>query len=461
MAPGHRQSIRGLSPGPSPRAYRQSNLSYATHGHYHSSPFPEPAVDHGKTLPMHDGEGTESTVSTTAPSTIWDDLEDLKHRMRKLELTGKLPVSSDAAMSNGFGERPPTATTTMTTISSSPKHGRADDLSAGATTVKGPETTELHPLLHAALAKSKPLIDSNTYMALEATASDALTLAAMTAPGASQAAAPATTIDRRLRRKADSMCRSLTELCIALTADKSEGDAPGSQAHRRNAGRSISIHHDSERGQESRYTRATSEDPDLRASSRVMDRLEARRASLLQSKPPYSPRSSPREANTPTQTTTSPLTTSRLDRPSILRRATITSDHADERSTSRAVTEVAHFRPTPSSAERPRREYTSQHPLPTSSLHSSVSQHTLSTSSQHSPSVPSSLPVRRTFFSSPSLQSPSTPDVRPISRRYLERGPTSPKSVDTARAAEARRERLASFGAFGNGNGAQRGARVA
>lgn len=441
-AHGPRQSIRELSPGHSPRAYRQSNLSYTTNGHYRSSPFPDPTVDHGKRAPMPDEEGTESTVSTTAPSTIWDDVEDLKHRMRKLELTGTLPVSSDAAVSNVFGERPPTATTTMTTISSSPNHGRADGLATGATTARGLETVELHPLLHSALAKSKPFIDPDIYVALAATASDALTLAAMTAPGTSQAAAPATTIDRRLRRKADSMCRSLTELCIALAAEKSERDSPGSHPHRSTAGRSISIHHDPESGQDMVYLRAASEDPELRSSSQVMNRLEARRASLLHSNTHHAPRSSPREANTPTQTTASLLTTGRT----ISRRATLATDRSDERPPSRPVTEISHFRPTPSSAERPRREYTSQHPLPTMS--------------QHSPSAPSSLPVRRTFFSAPSMDSPLTPSVRPSGKRYLDRGPTPPKSVETARAAEVRRERMASFGGFGNGNGngVQRGA---
>ncbi|MCJ1465798.1 hypothetical protein MMC07_004417 [Pseudocyphellaria aurata] len=447
-AHAHRQSLRDSSPGSSPRAYRQSNLSYATNGHYDSSPIPNPAVDQGKRSQIRDGEGTESTVSTTAPSTIWDEVEDLKHRMRKLELTGKMPLSSDAAMSNVFAERPPTATTTMTTISSSPKHGRADGFSPGATTVRGPETAELHPLLHEALAKSKPFIDPNIYMALEATASDALALAAMTAPRASQAAPPATTIDRRLRRKADSMCRSLTELCIAITTEKSDRDSPNSQPHRRHADRSISIHHDSENGQEPTYRRSASEDPELRSGSRVLNRLEARRASLLNSNTTHSPRSSPREANTPTQSSTSPLTTSRLDRPS--RRATLATDHSGERPTSRAITEVAHFRPSPSSAERPRREYTSQHPLPTPS--------------QLSPSVPSPLPMRRTFFSAPSMQSPSTPPVRPNGKIYLDRGPTPPKP--TGRAAEVRRERMASFGGAPNGNGngneGQRGtARVA
>jgi len=85
---------------------------------------------------MHDApetpraaEGTESTVSTTAPSTVWDELEDLKSRIHRLELTGKLPATSGAAMSHASNERPATATTTVTTMSSSPKRGRGNSIS--------------------------------------------------------------------------------------------------------------------------------------------------------------------------------------------------------------------------------------------------------------------------------------------------------------------------------------------
>lgn len=428
---GRRQSIRESSPNLSSRAYKQSNLSYSANGHYGASPLPD-SMD-AKRPQIHHADGTASTVSTTAPSTIWDDVEDLKHRMRKLELTGKLPPTSEAAISNVFSERPPTATTTMTTISSSPKFGRRGSVSPS--TVRGTETAEIHPLLHSALAKSKPLIEPSVFRALEATASDALVLAAMATPGGSQAAPSVTGVDRRFRRKADSMCRSLTELCIALTQEKSERDAVNSQTRTTKGERIVSIHHNVESGPGSRYLRASSEDPEMRSSSRLLNRLEVRRASTLQFAPPMTHRDSPPEANTPTQemtTTTIPSTTSRLDRPStLLRRKAPTSEVADASPSSRPLAEISHYRSYPSSVERAQREHTSQQ--------------LISAPSQHSTSVQSSLPVRRNYFSTAS-SSPTTPMVQPGSRRYLDRG-TTPPSVESARAAaDIRRERMAAVG---------------
>lgn len=442
---GRRQSVRDSSPELNSRTYKQSNLSYSNKVQFDSAPFgeaPNSIAGHGKRPQVHHADGTESTVSTTAPSTIWDEVEDLKHRMRKLELTGKLPMSSDAAISNVFGDRPPTATTTMTTISSSPKHGRVDSLSPGATTVRGTETADIHPLLHSALAKSKPLIDPTIYRALEAAASDALTLAARTTPGLSQATTSANGTDRQLRRKADSMCRSLTELCIALTEVKSDREPQTPVQPGRTGMAPISIHHGGENSnQEPRFLRASSEDPEMRASSRVMSRLEARRASLAHLNHPHSRRASPHETNntpTPPATMTKTGAAGRLETPPALPR-TSTVDPNDEISTSRAITEIARFRPSPSSAERPPREYTSQHPLPKTT--------------QPSPSVQLSIPTRRTFFSATPARSPTTPNVQPGSRRYLDRGTTPPSSVESARAAEVRRERMASLGGYGNGAG--------
>ena len=441
-----RKSIRESSPERSLRTYKHSYLAYSTNGRYNSSPFsgaPDSMVDAGKRPQTHHGDGTASTVSTTAPSTIWDDVEDLKHRIRKLELTGKLPVSSDAAIATVFGERPPTATTTMTTISSSPKYGRIDSLSPGAATIRGPETADLHPLLHAALAKSKPLIDANIYKALEATASDALTLAAMATPGPLTATGGT---DRQIRRKADNICRSLTELCISLTAEKLERDSAAGYAQAANGERSTSVHRSIESGQESKYLRASSEGPEMRPTSRVMSRLEARRASLVQFNTPHTRRTSPPEAVTPTQTAgITPVSSSRFNRPVslFLRRTARATESPDERPTSRAITEIAHSRPSPSSAERAPREYTSQHPLPSPS--------------RRSPSVQSSLPVRRSYFSITSIQSPATPTtVQQGGRRFLDRGTTPPSSVESARAGEMRRERMASLGNYGNGVGTQR-----
>lgn len=427
---GRRQSIRESSPNLSSRAYKQSNLSYSNSGHYGSLPFPDSSD--AKRPQIHHADGTASTVSTTAPSTIWDDVEDLKHRMRNLELTGKVPLTSEAAISNVFSGRPPTATTTMTTISSSPKLGRRGSVSPS--TVRGTETAEIHPLLHSALAKSKPLIEPSVFRALEATASDALVLAAMATPGGSKSATSVTGVDRRFRRKADSMCRSLTELCIAVTQEKSERDAANGQTRTMKGERIVSIHHNVESGPGSRYPRASSEDPEMRSSSRLLDRLEVRRASMLQFAPPVTHRDSPLEANTPTQemtTTTIPSRTIRLDRPSTLhRRKEPTSEATDASSSSRSLAEISYYRSYPSSAGRAQHGYTSQQ--------------LLSTPSQHSTSIQSSLPVRRNYFTTSS--SPTTPTVQPGSRRYLDRG-TTPPSVETARAAaDVRRERMAAVG---------------
>ncbi|KAL7946226.1 hypothetical protein V8C42DRAFT_319940, partial [Trichoderma barbatum] len=167
-------------------------------------------------------EGTESTTSTNAPSTVWDELDELKSRIHRLELTGKLPPTSAAALIKASEERPPTATTTVTTMSLSPKKS-----AAGQQTDAGSSTSsqrEAHSNLHSALTKIKANLSPEVFRALETAANDALALSAMMGtpgqPGpisgsASVAGGPAVT-DRQLRRRTDSVCRSLTELCIAL-----------------------------------------------------------------------------------------------------------------------------------------------------------------------------------------------------------------------------------------------------
>lgn len=204
--------------------YKASGLSYSRN--YGSSPLIK-AVDFqnrtGSEL-IHGVEGTESTASTTAPSTVWDELDDLKSRIHRLELTGKLPSTSGAAVSRLAEERPATATTTVTTMSMSPKRqgpGQVAESSSTTTTSQ----KEAHPILHAALAKSKPFLSPEVYQALEAAANDAMSLSSMMgSPGqtgpvsgaASVIGAGGAVVDRQLRRKADSVCRSLTELCVAL-----------------------------------------------------------------------------------------------------------------------------------------------------------------------------------------------------------------------------------------------------
>jgi hypothetical protein len=169
------------------------------------------------------GDGTESTTSTNAPSTVWDELDDLKSRIHRLELTGKLPPTSAAALIKASEERPPTATTTVTTMSISPRKPAAgQQTDAGSTTSS---QREAHSNLHSALTKIKAILSPEVYRALETAANDALALSSMMGtpgqPGPISGSAsvvsggPAVT-DRQLRRRTDSVCRSLTELCIAL-----------------------------------------------------------------------------------------------------------------------------------------------------------------------------------------------------------------------------------------------------
>lgn len=428
---GRRRSIREPSPGVTARNYKQSNLSYTSNGDYGSSQIQSsPAYGQDPGRETSQVAGTASTVSTTAPSTVWDELDDLKSRLRKLELTGVLPKSSNAAMSNVLNERPPTSTTTMTTTSSSPKRRQVGSISPEASTIKTLGITNLHPLLHSALAKAKSLVKTDLYQALEATASDALHLAAMTgsqgaSPSAASVVGPASTIDRQLRRNADNMCRSLTELCIVLTEERRSESLRLQQDNRDTTSTEIALPNP-------RLVHDPSDEPEIKTSSRVMSRLEARRASLMTSSPVNGHRGgSPQEATTPTQTTT-PVS-SRMKRASaVFSRNPANEQEVDNpyirRPLSRANTEIGQTRSSPQT--RPSREYTSQHPMPNHS--------------QRSPTIQSSLPTRKGYFTS-TTSSPLTPSVPPGSKRYLDRS-TPPSSADSARLAEARQRRIASLG---------------
>lgn len=166
-----------------------------------------------------------STASTTAASSVWDELDDLKSRIRRLEVTGRMPASGAGNASNSSGDRPRTATTTVTTVSSSPRTNAAAGISPINSTFGGSNpsstnnTTTSHPLLHTALAKSKAVMPPDVYRHLELAAKDALDMA--NTVGAPGSGAPTVAgVDRNVRRKADSVCRSLTELCLALSENR-------------------------------------------------------------------------------------------------------------------------------------------------------------------------------------------------------------------------------------------------
>ena len=410
---GRRRSIQATSAGFGLNATEHSHPTRRSR--YASPPYEEPSKR---------GEGTESTVSTQAASTVWDELDDMKSRIRQLELTGKLPSSSNAAISNALGDRPPTAGTTMTTLSSSPKRLHRQSMSPEhSTKPREPDMAGVHPLLHSALKRAKETISSDVYRNLEATATDALAMAAI----AGDEFAQENGMERQLRRKADGLCRSLTELCIALAEEKAESQSPGLR-HHAGSKEGTPLTHNDEGTRDSRFLRGVSEDPELRASSRVMSRLESRRTSLLVSGVSQNPRDMSQEpASTPTQ----PATTfvSKLDRTnSVLRRRERDEESKISRAPSRAATEAGQMRPSPQT--RMSREYVSNHPLPNPP--------------QRSPSVQSSLAMPKSYFHGAS-NSPITPkNILPGTKRYLPG--SNPPSTDSTRVAEARQRRMASLG---------------
>ncbi|KAK3674659.1 hypothetical protein LTR78_005381 [Recurvomyces mirabilis] len=237
------------------------------------------------------GASTNSVDSDTA-DTVWDELDELKSRIKKLEFTGKIPPTSGAAISGSSSERPRTATTAPTTIDSSPKVERKSEPEIrpmqrqNENTTGGPAAANIHPLLHSALAKAKPLLNALLYRSLEATAADALQLAALSGSAGPQGTTFSaasiinglTVSDRHVRRKADSMCRNLTDLTLALCEGKHEAisitaspitfdpvrGSPMIRYSRNSIGRDESV----DRGIS-------------RSRSRPLSRLEARRSSIL------------------------------------------------------------------------------------------------------------------------------------------------------------------------------------
>jgi hypothetical protein len=305
---------------------------------------------------------------------------------------------------------------------------------------------EVHPLLHAALAKSKPLLSSEVYKALEATTSDALTIASMMGssgqPGPisssqSTVGGGSTTVsDRQVRRKADSLCRSLTELCLALSDSKMD-NAPSAnnQNSARPSNRELEVPTSVE--QDNTQQQAISTDlVRVKASPRALSRLEQRRSSLLATSTLPSPRYAPSDAVTPTQSSMAGRRTSLLLRN---RRGGTEEPEEDDdsrfRAPSRATTEVGRMRNSP-------REYISHEPMPDRPL-----------------SIQSALPVRRHYATS-SLPNTGAVPVPPPSnlggRRYLDRNERPTPERDTtsipSRLVEDRSQRKSSIGqGFGLG----------
>ena len=239
-----RQSISESVHTPSARKdRRRSWLSHVQGSAYGSSPLAH--VDNQPSCGVRESHLSATDVSSaqnelvTEPSTVWDELDELKSRVRHLEGSGDPPPTSINTTSNSSGDRPRTGTTSGTTVSSSPQQTKKQSIMP-VETFGAPDCANIHPLLHSALFKAKGVLNSKIYNALESTGVDALELAAMT--GSNNQTAPTAFAgtsgnygatlsalragDRNVRRKADGICRSLTELCIALCEARNMFESP-------------------------------------------------------------------------------------------------------------------------------------------------------------------------------------------------------------------------------------------
>ncbi|XPS81395.1 hypothetical protein M3J09_013333 [Ascochyta lentis] len=366
-------------------AYRSSNLNHTSTRNEPRTPQAETRQD---TSSHHDG--TESHGSTGPAASVWDELDELKTRIRKIEQGGgsKTPATSNAAVAQASADRPRTANTSATTVSSSPHQQRKPSASPSESTVDA-SSARVHPLLRDALAKAKQHTAHSVYRVLESTATEAMALAEMTgSTGMLSSAASiysgAATADRQARRKADNICRSLTELCIALCESKPSLASSAMRSSAAAVARRPSVQVNGESPKTIRDSEETGSVVSFSgvSPSRALERIEARRTSMLAAS--TSKRESNQEPNNPADA----LSASRIQRAGTsLNRTRRQSDaDADEdeddtlRAPSRAMTDFRQLRNTNtntnanananannSNFERNRhtsRTYTSQEPMP-------------------------------------------------------------------------------------------------
>lgn len=341
-------------------------------------------------------DGLESEVSTTAPSTVWDELNELKVRMRKLEHGGNLAKAAKANGVADYSERPRTGTTQTT--ASTRRSSHTEYLSPTTTKITAPDAADLHPLLQSALSKARIVVGRGVYQALEATASDALQMAVLARSDTSDLQSLAATSmagstadgvsfsQKRVLRKADSLCRDLTELCIALcessagtgspldmrapyrpsSRDKTADGTPVTESHspllsfeerRRLADRVERL--------SSRYnTGRLADRRDFSQSTVLANRMNGRHASVAEGSPgsPWTPSGIQRAATT----------ASSHGRPATRdSSANEQSPERDATATLRAPARTNSDLPRPSRmthSTQNSREYTSKHPLPNAGI---------------------------------------------------------------------------------------------
>ncbi|KAJ4406395.1 hypothetical protein N0V91_004604 [Didymella pomorum] len=314
----------------STHAYRPSNLSYTP---VRKEPVTPQSELRQEAPSQHE---TESQGSTGPAASVWDELDELKNRIKKIELGGgKTPATSNAAVAQASAERPRTANTAATTVSSSPHQLRKPSGSPSESTVET-SANRVHPLLKDALAKAKQHTAPSVYRTLEATATEAIALAELAGTAVAAARRPSVQVN---------------------------GESPKATRDGDDTGSVIS----------SSFSGVS--------PSRALERIEARRTSMLAAS------TSKRPTSRDTNGSNDPVTASRVQRASTsmnrARRQSAAGSDTEEdeddtlRAPSRAMTDFrqlrsintntsAHINSNNSSFEKNRhsRTYTSQEPMP-------------------------------------------------------------------------------------------------
>ncbi|KAF2125765.1 hypothetical protein P153DRAFT_389215 [Dothidotthia symphoricarpi CBS 119687] len=349
-------------------AYRPSNLNY-------SSARDDPKTPQADSFPEGGSraDGTESHGSTGPATSVWDELDELKTRIRRIELVGKIPSTSGAVVSQATSDRPRTANTSATTVSSSPNQPRKSAPSSSGSTIDTQTPSRTHPLLREALAKVRQHTSPDVYRRLEAIAAEALAMADLTGSAGPQGTLNSTSSvvggavvpDRQIRRKADNICRGLTELCITLCDTKSSLSSPAVRASAIAASRRPSVQVNGESPPVRQSIEPESNSLPGVSPSRALTRIEARRTSMIAT-------GSLRESSQDRDRADS-RSYSRQRAGTSLHRARQSVDDDDEddptiRAPSRAMTDFRNIRsaekPTTTTSRFSSRNYTSQEPMP-------------------------------------------------------------------------------------------------
>ncbi|KAI9672864.1 MAG: hypothetical protein M1831_000300 [Alyxoria varia] len=163
--------------------------------------------------------GIDSEMSNSVASGVWEELEELKSRIKHLEYGGgRSRPRGTSILRDQHNERPGTRHSQSETP-------RRELLSPVPTSLsrRGSNSGELHPLLRSAMMKTKSYLDPSSYQFLEGSAHDALELAALSRATCQEndskdddAFNELAMSQKRIVWKADNLCRNLTDYCISL-----------------------------------------------------------------------------------------------------------------------------------------------------------------------------------------------------------------------------------------------------